>query len=73
MLSRALRGGRDMMSSSARSIPSASAGKQSVSRLIHSRCTGSRIVKPSIVAAKMLSTSLMFEPSRNFTARRMLS
>ena len=58
---------------SARSMPSASAGKQSVRRLIHSRCTGSRIVKPSIVAVKMLSTSLMFEPSRNLIARWMLS
>ena len=73
MLSRALRGGRDMTSGSARSMPSASAGKQSVKRLIHSKCTGSRIMKPSIVAVKMLSTSLMFEPSRNLIARWMLS
>lgn len=30
-------------------------------------------MKPSIVAVKMLSTSLMFEPSRNLIARWMLS
>ena len=61
-----------MMSGSAGSMPSASAGKQSVTRLIHSRCTGWRMVKPMSVAAKMLMTSLMFEPSRNWMALRML-
>ena len=61
-----------MTSGSAFSMPSASAGKQSVTRFIHSRCTGSRMVKPSMVAKKMLSTSLMFEPSRNWIALRML-
>ena len=68
-----MRGLRFMTLPSASSMPSASAGKQSVRRLIHSRCTGSRIMKPSIVAVKMLSTSLMFEPSRNLIARWMLS
>ena len=61
-----------MISGSAFSMPSASAGKQSVTRFIQRRCTGSRMVKPIIVAKNMLSTSLMFEPSRNCIALRML-
>ena len=67
------RGLRFMMPGSAFSMPSASAGKQSVTRLIQSRCTGSRMVKPSSVEIKMDSTSLMLEPSRNWIALRMLS
>ena len=42
-------------------------------RLIHSRCTGSRITKPMSVAKNTLSTSLILEPSRNWMALRMLS
>ena len=61
------------MAGSASSMPSASAGKQSVTRLIHRRCTGSRMVKPSSVAAKMDMTSLMLEDSRNWMALRILS
>ena len=48
--SRGSRGGRRMMSGSLFSMPSASAGKQSVMRFIQSRCTGSSIVKPMSVA-----------------------
>ena len=61
------------MAGSASSMPSASAGKQSVTRFIHRRCTGFNIVKPMSVAAKMLITSLMFEPRRNWIALRILS
>jgi len=41
------------------------AGKQSVIKLIHSKCTGSKIVNPKSVAKKMLKTSLMLLASRN--------
>ena len=54
-----------MISGSPRSIPSASAGKQSVIKLIHRRCTGSKMVKPSRVATKMVSTSAKLEDSKN--------
>ena len=69
----ALRGLRFMMSPSAPSIPSASAGKQSVTRLIHSSCTGWKMVKPTSVATKTESTSAMLAESRNWMTLRMLS
>ena len=43
---------RFIMFGSAFSVPSASAGKQSVTRLIHRRCTGCRIVKPEVSQRK---------------------
>ena len=64
---------RCIKSGSPFSRPRARAGKQSVMRLIHSRCTGSRITKPMSVAKNTLSTSLILEPSRNWMALRMLS
>ena len=47
------------------SIPSARAGSESVIRLIQSRWAGFKIVKLSIVAISIDSTSLMFVASRN--------
>ena len=69
----ALRGMRFITSRSAASMPRAKAGRLSVIMLIQSRWTGCRITKPISVAVKMLSTSLMLEPSRNWMALRMLS
>ena len=68
-----LRGGRFITSGSAFSMPSARAGKQSVIRLMNSRCTGCSSVKPISVAKNTPSTSLMLEASRNWMALRMLS
>lgn len=62
-----------MVSGSACSSPSARAGKQSVMRLMNSRCTGFSSVKPSSVAKNTPSTSLMLLASRNWMALRMLS
>ena len=57
-----------MESPSASSRPSASAGSESVMRLIHRRCAGLRIVKFSIVASRIDSTSLTLVASRNCIA-----
>ena len=54
-----------MVSGSAGSRPNASAGKQSVIRLIKSRCTGLSSVKPSMVAKNTPKTSLMLLARRN--------
>ena len=63
--SRALLGFCFMASPSPSSIPSARAGSESVIKLIHSRCAGLRIVKFSIVAMSIDSTSLIFVARRN--------
>ena len=60
-------------SPSAFSRPSASAGSESVIRLIHSRWAGLRIVKFSIVATRMDITSLTLVASRNWIAFLMLA
>ena len=62
-----------MISASLFSIPRARAGKQSVMRFIHKRCTGSRMVNPISVAKNMDSTSARFEASRNCIALRILA
>ena len=62
-----------MTSPSASSMPSASAGKQSVIRLIQSSWTGWKIVKPIIVATNTERTSAMLAESRNWMTLRMLS
>ena len=67
------RGGRRMMSASPFSTPRDRAGKVSVIRFTHSRCTGFRMLKPRRVAVKMVTISLMLAPSRNWMALRMLS
>ena len=68
-----LLGLRFMISSSASSVPKAKAGKQSVTRLIHNKCTGSKISKPNKVAMKIHNTSLKLDPSKNCIALRILS
>ena len=68
-----LRGGRFIMSFSPFSMLNASAGKESVTRLIHNRCTGFKIVKPMRFAKKIAKTSLKLEASRNWMDLRMLS
>ena len=73
MPSVAFLGSRCMMSGSASSIAMASAGKQSVMRLSHRRCVGSRIVKPMSEATKTEMTSARFEDSRNAIDFLMLS
>ena len=62
-----------MASSSPGSMPRARAGRLSVIRLIQRMCAGFRMVKPSMVAAKMLTTSLRLEDKRNWMALRMLA
>ena len=62
-----------MVSFSASSIPREIAGKQSVIRLIQSRWTGFKIVKPISVAANTEITSARFAESRNCIALRILS
>ena len=69
----ALRGLRFMMSPSASSMPSASAGKQSVTRFTHSSCTGWKMVKPMSVAINTENTSARLAESRNWMTLRMLS
>ena len=71
--SEALRGLRFMTSPSASSIPSASAGRESVMRLIHSSWTGWKMVKPISVATNTERTSAMLADSRNWMTLRMLS
>ena len=68
-----LRGLRFMMSGSASSMHMASAGRESVMRLIHSRCVGSRMVKPMSDATNTAMTSARLDESRNWMALRMLS
>ena len=58
---------------SASSMPSASAGKQSVTRFTHSSWTGWKIVKPMSVAMKTENTSARLAESRNWITLRMLS
>ena len=55
-----------IISRSLASIPSASAGKQSVTRLIQRMCTGSRMVKPNSVAKKMLNDESLEPAFRHF-------
>ena len=62
-----------MMPGSASSMPMASAGKQSVMRLSHRRCVGSRMVKLKSEDAKTATTSARLEDRRNWMALRMLS
>ena len=59
------RGGCFIASSSPSSIPRAIAGKESVIKFIHSKCTGFNIVNPNKVATKIAITSDRFEASRN--------
>ena len=68
-----LRGLRFMMSGSASSMHMARAGSESVMRLIHSRCVGSRMTKPMSEATNTEMTSARLELSRNWMALRMLS
>ena len=73
MPSSALRGSRFMMPGSASSMAMASAGKQSVMRLSHRRCVGSRIVKPMSDATKTAMTSARLDVSRKAMDFLMLS
>jgi len=52
------------MSSSASSIPSAIAGNESVTRLIHRMCMGENSINPLSVAINSAMTSLKFEGYR---------
>ena len=54
-------------------MPSASAGKQSVTRFTHSSCTGWKMVKPMSVAMNTEKTSARLAESRNWMTLRMLS
>ena len=62
-----------MMLGSAASVAIASAGSESVMRLIQSRCVGSSIVKPTRDATKTEMTSARLDESRNCMHLRMLS
>ena len=65
-LSWAARGLSFMIPSSTGSIPRASAGRESVTRLSHSSCTGTSGIcaKSSTVAKKMVIISPMLQESR---------
>jgi hypothetical protein len=66
------RGGCFMMSLSPFSMPSASAGAPSLTRLSHSRCTGrSGIGMPNSIAPKMIRISPTLQASRKYTNLRM--
>ena len=65
-LARASRGGRSMTPASTGSTPSASAGRESVTRLSHKSCTGTNGICPksSIVATKIVTISPMLQESK---------